>query len=84
MKQTEYIEYLLFGLTITLFQFAGYSVLTMPLLAFSALLMFSPEKINLQIKVNPIFTFFLVGSIPSCIRSLCGGSSTSLPSCSRV
>ena len=63
MKQTEYIEYLLFGLTITLFQFAGYSVLTMPLLAFSALLMFSPEKINLQIKVNPIFTFFLLGSM---------------------
>lgn len=63
MKQTENIEYILFGLTITLFQFAGYSMLTMPLLAFSALLMFSPEKLNLQIKVNPIFTFFLLGSM---------------------
>lgn len=63
MKLNENIDYILFGLTITLFQFAGYSILTMPLLAFSAIMMFSFNYAKLQIKVNPIFTFFLAGSI---------------------
>ncbi len=63
MKQNENIEYGLFGLTVTLFQFAGYTILTMPLLAFSALLMFSLEKAKQQIKVNPAFLLFLLGSM---------------------
>ena len=63
MKRNENIEYLLFGLTITLFQFAGYSFLTMPLLAFSAILMFSPGKALAQTKQNPVFLLFLAGSI---------------------
>jgi hypothetical protein len=60
-KQT--LSYYLFGLTLTLFQFAGYSAITLPLLALATLLIFNVGVFNRNLKTMPSYMLFLACSI---------------------
>lgn len=57
------LSYYLFGLTLTLFQFAGYSAITLPLLALTTLLIFNVDVFNRNLKTMPSYMLFLAISI---------------------
>lgn len=56
-------KYWLFGITIALFQFAGYNAVTLALLAISLILLFSINEFFDNIQPNKRFMLFLVGSL---------------------
>ena len=60
MKISNHLEYGLLGVSLILLQFAGYSVLTLPFLALTAVLMFSFKSLQTQVEESAPFSLFLV------------------------
>lgn len=53
------IKYYIFAISLILFQFAGYTPYTLPLLALAAILLFSVDTFIYQIRTIPVFSLFL-------------------------
>ena len=60
MTISNHIEYGLLGVSLVLLQFAGYSALTLPFLALTAVLMFSFKSLQTQAEESAPFSLFLV------------------------
>ena len=56
MKISNHLEYGLLGVSLILLQFAGYSVLTLPFLALTAVLMFSFKSLQTQVEESAPFS----------------------------
>lgn len=59
MTISNHIEYGLLGVSLVLLQFAGYSALTLPVLALTAVLMFSFRSLLVQVEESAPFSLFL-------------------------
>lgn len=62
MRISNHIEYGLLGVSLVLLQFAGYSMLTLPFLAMTAILMFSFKSLQNQMEESPAFALFMVAA----------------------
>ena len=63
MRISKNLEYHILGISLILLQFAGYSVMTLPLLALSAILMFSFDRLQTQLTCSSPFSLFLILSV---------------------